>query len=484
MNLEAEKAVIAALINLNDFASTLPFKLTEDDFFERGNKAIIKVINKLMADGVIKFSKELINSTARDMNLTEFNTLTKDGQIIDELCKRIITKDEAIVFLKQVKKESLRFAAVINLESLTDYLDTTDEPLIKMLAKCEDTIFKLTSSADFSENTIIRLSDEVDEYIKFLGNNPGQDGLDIGFAEWQRRLGGIGNGKVHMVIATNKTGKSTIGLHAARLLSKFIPVLVVDTEMTKEDQILRTLGMITKVPYEKIKEGHWMNPKEEDYKFYDRLMQGIKDFKGLNIHYLSASGKSVVDMIPAMRRWVIQHKAASDGKFPRGLIVYDYLKLTSYEELAKAKLQEWQKLGLDAGALKDFAIKYKIPVLTFGQTNREDDDTINCLGASKRLADLCDSITLFKAKTPEILAKDPIGTHLMRVFVSRHGPSTDYNQHIRVNFDKSIGYLEELGLYTSASGVQTTRKYKKKNTVAALDAVIDELSDIDADDEY
>lgn len=483
MNLEAENATIAALIGTPDFATTLPFKLTEDDFFEHGNKLIIKVINKLMADGVTKFSKELINSTARDMNLTEFAARTKDGEVIDELSKRIISKDEATVFLKQVKKESLRFAAILNLESLTDYLGSTDESLIKMLAKCEDTIFKLTSSADFSENTIIRLSDEVDEYIKFLCNNPGQDGLDIGFTEWQRRLGGIGNGKVHMVIATNKTGKSTIGLHAARLLSKFIPVLVVDTEMTKEDQILRTLGMITKVPYEKIKEGNWTNPKHDDYKFYDRLMQGIKDFKKLDINYLSASGKSVIDMIPTMRRWVIQHKASSDGKFPRGLIVYDYLKLTSYEELAKAKLQEWQKLGLDAGALKDFAIKYKIPVITFGQTNREDDDTINCLGASKRLADLCDSITLFKAKTPEILAKDPIGTHLMRVFVSRHGPSTDFNQHIRINFDKSIGYLEELGLYTSAGVTPAQHKRKKKKESLTLDTVLDELSD-NSDDEY
>lgn len=486
MNLESEKGTLAALLTIKDFAATLPFRLSEADFFEKGHQVLAKVILKLGADGHAVINRDMITSTARDMGLTNFPELTNDGQLIDDILISKPSKEEATLYVKQLKKESLRNIAAENLQKLRVYIKETNDPLAQMISMCEDTILRLTSSADFTENTVIRLGELIEDYVNFLGDNPGADGLDIGFPEWQKCVGGVSNGKVHMFIATFKTGKSSIGQRAALLLSKFIPVLIVDTEMTTQEQMNRLICMLIKMPYEKLREGHWKNPKHEDYKYFDKLQQGIKDFKELKLDFLSATGKNVVDMIPVMRRWVIQNKVSSDGKFPKGLIIYDYLKLNSSEELSKTKMQEYQKLGLDAAALKDFANKYKLPIITFGQTNREDDMTIDCMGASKRLGDLCDSVTLFKEKTPEILAKDPTGSHLFRVFLSRHGPSTKYGHHIRVDFDKSFGHMEEKGMYEPASIPPPTTPFGKpfKKKSAPVTPTNDELmeSQFDYDD--
>lgn len=477
MNLEAEKGTIAAFLTIENFAATLPFKLLEDDFFEDSNKIIIKVINKLIEDGKESLSKKAIISTAFDMGLTSFNGLTKDGLLIDELEELRPSKDDALLFVKQVKKESIKHVTTLKLKDLNKYINTTPDSLSQIMTKCEDTIFGITSSTDYEENKVIDLAKNIREYINALGDNPGDNGLDIGFPEWQKRVGGVANGRVHMFIATFKTGKSTIGARAALLLSKHIPVLMVDTEMDENIQRLRMFAMLTKIPYKLLEDGYWKNPKHPDFKYYSRIQQGLDEFEKYNIKYLNAIGKTVNDMVPAMRRWIIENKASSDTKNPRGLIVYDYLKLVGIQELVKAKIQEYQQLGLDTIALKNFANKYKVPIITFGQTNREDDMTANCLGASKRIADNVDSLTLFKEKTPEILTKDPQGSHLLRVFAARHGPATRYGEHISLDFDKSVGHMAETGFFTPKSEEEQPKKWTPKQAKQTHDATTEELID-------
>lgn len=476
MNIDAEKGLLAAFCQLEDIAIKFPFKIQEEDFLDKKHKVVYRVINHLVENGQLsKISKDILNSTSREIGLTDYPYLTDDGEYIEDILKIIPTEDEAVVFASQVKRESVRRTILSKVGGLEEYLGKTDDKLKTMIQVCEDTIFKITSSADYLDNKPINLASKVREHITFLGNNPGLAGLDIGFPEWQTRIGGICNGMVHLIIATNKTGKSSIGARAAVMLGQYIPILIVDTEMSDDIQIERLFCMFIKLPYTILKNGFWNDPNHPDYKYNARILQGVNDFEKIfKIEYLSASSKSVRDLVPAMRRWIIENKLSSDTKFPKGLIIYDYLKLNSFEELGKSNLQEYQKLGLDAAELKDFANKYKVPIITFGQTNREDDNSINCLGASKRLADLCDSVTLFKEKTPELKTLDPDSSHLLRVFVSRHGPATSFGEHIRVNFNKNCGQMEEVGLFTA-----TTLPVKHKKNKVQIDENITTLDEYD-----
>jgi len=458
MNLEAERGTLAALITLEDFGHTLPFKLTVEDFVNATNRAIAQCVISIIDDGQMP-TKNLITSTAKSLAIEDFDEMTKSGDAIEVITALAPTQEEAIHYVRHLKKESIKRIAKDKFKALYNYIDSTDEPLMQIIATLEDTMLTLTSSADFSENQTIKLADIIDEELDFLGNNPGHMGLDIGYPIWQERVGGIANGLVHMIIATHKTGKSNIGMNAAIEAGKHYPVLYIDTEMTPSILAIRILSNMIKVPTQIIKDGFWNDPEHKHHVFYNRIMQGKEDFKQLDITYIHAAGKQVTDMIPTMRRWVIQHKAAAEGKFPQGLIIFDYLKLAGADNLSHG-MKEYQLLGLQAGALKDFCNKYRIPCITFGQTNREDDDTINCLGASKRLADLVDSVSLFKQKDEELLVKDPVGSHLFRVFIARHGPGTDFGEHIQVQYDKDTGVIGEIGLFKFTK--RDTEKNKKR----------------------
>ena len=464
MNLEAERGTLASLITITDFGHTLPFKLTIEDFANATNQMLAQCILEIIDNGQ-KPTKNLIASTAKNLAIDDYDEMSKNGKVIDEICILEPTQEEALHYVRHLKKESIKRLAKGKFKAMYEYITSTDEPLMQIIATLEDTMLTLTSSADFSENQAIKLADTIDEELDFLGNNPGHAGLDIGYPIWQERIGGIANGLVHLVIATHKTGKSNIGMNASIEAGKHYPVLYIDTEMTSSIVTIRMLSNLIKVPTKIIKDGFWNDVEHKEHMFYNRIMQGRDDFKKLNITYIHAAGKQVTDMIPIMRRWVIQNKVKAEGKFPQGLIVFDYLKLAGTGDMQRFDLKEYQLLGLQASALKDFCNKYSVPCITFGQTNRDSDETINCLGASKRLADLVDSVSLFKQKDEELLTKDPTGSHLFRVFIARHGPGTDFGEHIRVQYDKDTGVIGELGLHKfTASDTNKRKKAAGKET--------------------
>lgn len=477
MNNEAERGVLSAFINLDEFVGTIPFKLTEEDFQNSTNQLIAKVLLNIINSGQ-KPNRNLIAATAKALALDDFDEHTKNGQILEEIINLHPSNDEAILYVKQLKKESIKLTSKSQLKNLLSYISDTEDPLSAILSKFEDTILGITSSTDFAENQGIKLADIIDDELDFILNNPGSNGLDIGMPIWQERIGGIANGLVHCIIATHKTGKSNIGMNAAFNVSKHLPVLYLDTEMDEKLVSHRLLSILCKVPTKTIDNGYWGDPEHDDHKFWHRIEQARSEYKKLDITYMRANGRQVTDMIPAMRRWVIQNKASAEGKFPQGLIIFDYVKLADFGDLKKSGLQEYQLLGLNMGALKDFCNKYKVPCITFGQTNREDDSNIGCLGASKRIGDLVDSVSLFKQKTPEMLARDTNGSHLLRVFISRHGPATSDNEYIQMHYDKPTGQIGELGLYTYQQKTETTSEFvgskkRKKTHNATAQEILD-----------
>lgn len=51
MNNEAERGVLSAFINLDEFVGTIPFKLTEEDFQNSTNQLIAKVLLNIINSG-------------------------------------------------------------------------------------------------------------------------------------------------------------------------------------------------------------------------------------------------------------------------------------------------------------------------------------------------------------------------------------------------------------------------------------------------
>ena len=86
-----------------------------------------------------------------------------------------------------------------------------------------------------------------------------------------------------------------------------------------------------------------------------------------------------------------------------------------------------------------------MPLITFGQTNNELDNSIKCVAGAKRISENVDSVSYLKRKTEAERALDGVGTHMMKLFKQRSGPGA-HEGYVNFDADLSCGDFEDLGM--------------------------------------
>lgn len=461
-NVAAERLLISCFIRHPDTFFQSYSYLTIEDFTAISCQAIYKCLSSLYIDKqTTNVSKLKVVAEAKSIGIENFLSLTKDGSILDEILQHNVDQQEFAKLFSDVKKCSLIRNYGTATDAIKAYLKETNDSPDKIIEQVEEKILAQSNLLDNNKNAIISLSEKAQQIVEDLANDPGNLGIDIGMPIWQHKIGQIRNGTITFMAATAKSGKSQIGLRAALKVAHkmHLPTLLIDTELNSRDQSVRLVGMFAGVPYNIIETGLWKmdatqlkaeGVSDEDIIRILDYGKRMKDpelwekVKKLPVDYLSASGLSVEQIIPKMRQWILSKvKPNRDTKDVQCLIVYDYIKLSSLDEIQNGKIAEWQMHGLNVAALHDFAKQYNIPIFAFGQTNREIDDNWNCIAGGKRIIENVGSISLLKAKNEEEKMLDPTGDHLIRVFGARYGPATP-NGHININFRKECGHVEEL----------------------------------------
>ena len=117
---------------------------------------------------------------------------------------------------------------------------TGEEDINEIISLVENPVLEITDSIyQRSSNKPEIIGEEVDDYIEYLKENPADmSGISTGFPLYDQAIGGGLRRKcVDLIAARPKIGKSMFGdavaIHVAKNLG--IPVLVLDTEMSKED---------------------------------------------------------------------------------------------------------------------------------------------------------------------------------------------------------------------------------------------------------
>jgi len=461
-NVAAERLLLSCFIRHTDtFFEAYSF-LTEDDFTSPSCKSIFQCISSLFIDKkTTNLSKLKIIAEAKSLGIDNFMSLTKDGAILDEILAQKVEPAEFGKLFIDVKKCSIIRNYDGAADSIKAYLaDTSDNP-DTIIQEVESRILKQSNTIDNGRHAIVSLNKRAKKIIEEYADNPGSLGLDIGLPIWQHRSGQIRNGAISFMAASAKMGKSQFALRAGKIVAHKhkVPVLIIDTELNEKNQAIRFVGMFAGVPYNILETGFWKLTEDELHKegVPEDQIPAIVDYgkrlrdpdlwekiDNSSIDYLPAAGLGMEQIIPKMRQWVLSRvKPSKDAKAPQCLIIYDYIKLSSLDEIKGGKVAEWQMHGLNVAALHDFANHYNVPVFALGQTNKEIDDNFNCIAGGKRIVENVDSISLLKVKTEEERMLDSNGDHLIRVFAGRFGPGTP-NGHININFRKDCGHLEEL----------------------------------------
>ena len=444
----AERAVLSALFQFDiDAWVQIAEIVSVESFGDSNNQILFKCIENIIKNDR-KADMPSILSAAKDIGCEEHLGTEQELDYIKSLFDFPIDPENVFSFALQMKK--FEFARKIQklankihkdvdkvngTESVNDIIQLLEEPVTDFLR--ED---------DGGENPE-QIGEGLDDYVTFLSENKCDIiGIPTGFSKYDEAIGGGLRRKcVDLVSARPKVGKSVFADNVALNVSRAgTPVLVLDTEMSKEDHFNRLLANLSGVPINDIATGKFV----EDEKMHLAVTRAMEELKRIPYSYISVAGKPFEQILNLVKRWVVQEvKTDENGKTNDCLIVYDYLKLMSSGSITN-NIQEYQALGFQITSLHNLCVKLDIACLSFVQLNRDGitKESTDAVSGSDRLIWLCTSFTIFKVKSAEEVAEDGpnAGNRKLVTIVSRHGAGMDDGDYINMVMDGAHAKLTEL----------------------------------------
>jgi replicative DNA helicase len=444
----AERAVLAGLFTygLESYVEVSTI-IDSQTFGNNNNQIIYKCVEKIFQSEA-EIDLPAILSAASQLNFSEVLNTKPELEYIKSLFSFPVKQDNVIHFAAQIKKFEFarkikRLAnkiskdveSVNGTESIDEIIGIIENPVVEFLRE------------DDSGQKPEKIGEGLEEYVAFLAEHKcDQVGVSTGFPRYDAAIGGGLRRKcVDLVSARPKVGKSVFADNIALNTSaKGIPVLMLDTEMSKEDHLNRILSNLTGIPINDIATGSFTSDDEK----YDRVIKAADHIKNAPYTYASVSGAPFEQILNIIKRWLIQDVGTDEnGKTNECVVIYDYLKLMSSSAITN-NIQEYQALGFQITALHNLAVKYDFPCLAFVQLNRDGitKESTDAVSGSDRLIWLCTSFSIFKSKSPEELAEDgpKAGNRKLVPIVARHGPGVDDGNYINMQMQGEYSRLTEL----------------------------------------
>lgn len=406
----SEKAILSGickygLAGLNEVGDLVG----EEHFTDISNKAIFSTSIKILE----KQDHMDVASLLGMASTLSLSGVMQDNDYINDLFTFPVDIDSLRTFGTKLRTVKVINDAMAVTKETADSLRkcTGEETLDEISALLEKPITEFAMEGDAEETT--ELYGNVEEYVDFLANNPcDYVGVSTGFRRIDAAMGGgTRRGSITLWGCRTGGGKSLMaGMISRYNAKKGIPVLVLDTEMSSDDQMSRSLAAMSGVDLSKIEKGAFSDE-------LDRVKLAAKELKEYPIYFRSVAGKDFSEILSVCRRWILKEVGFTDGRTNECLIIYDYFKLMDSGQLNN--VQEYQALGFQITDLNNFCIKYDIPVHSFVQTNRDD-----AVSQSDRLQWLASSVAIFSNKTDEEIVSDGAenGNMIFKSIKNRFGP--------------------------------------------------------------
>jgi replicative DNA helicase len=356
-NLEAEQAVLGAILLDNDAFHQILEILNGDDFYREGHQ-------KIFASLVHLYNR---NEAADLITLTEAlsqkNHLDDVGgpAYLSSLVDNIPTAANAVHYAKIVREKSV----------LRKTISAATEIITKGFQNGED----VHDLLDFAENAIFRISDyqvkpsfyPLREIVKgsfvtlekLYEKRELITGIPSGFEDIDRLTSGFQNSDLIIIAGRPSMGKTSFALNIAQYaaVEKSIPVAVFSLEMSKEQIALRFLCSEARIDAHKLRGGFL---SENDW---PKLTLAAGSLSEAPVFVDDTAGMNVLEMRAKARR------LKKDQGL--GLIIVDYLQLMRDSFRSESREQEISSISR---SLKGLAKELDIPVIALSQLNRRVEE--------------------------------------------------------------------------------------------------------------
>ena len=370
ISVEAEQAVLGAIIVKPESFDAVGGMLTADDFYLDDHKSIFNAITHMYNLSKTIDPVTLVNELSEVSGKSKENSIQYISLIADSVPAVSNVKDYARI----VKEKSILRRLIDACEDINRDAYEESAPIRTILDNAEQKIFDIANGNETKEFRHIRdVLHNVYLDLEALADNKGAiSGVRSGFSALDRMLIQMGKGDLVIVGARPGMGKTSFAMNIATNVAKSSgkSVAIFSLEMSGEQLVTRILSSEALIDSYNLRTGQLTT---EDW---TNIADVVQQLSGCDIYIDDTSQMTATAMKSKLRR------------IPNlGMVVIDYIGLMQSTSNSDNRAQQ---VGEISRNLKIMAKDFGVPIVCCAQLNR---GTESRPGAGKKptLADLRDS---------------------------------------------------------------------------------------------
>lgn len=354
-NVEAERAVIGAMMLNADAIMVCSELLTSDEFYQQQYGIIFDALVEMYKDGVGADLVTLQNKLREKEVTPELYSVEYLGELLASVPTSANVKFYAeIVHEKAVLRRLIRVSEQVTKDC---YMDS--QPLEDILEDTEKSVFDVIQQRGGSEfepirDVVLRTLDSIEKAAKQKGNITG---METGFRDLDAKTAGLQKSDLILIAARPAMGKTAFVLNIAEYvaLHSNSTIALFSLEMSKEQLVKRMLAMNSMVDSQKIRTG---DLEDDDW---DKLVGSVRKIGNSNLVIDDTSGITASELRSKCRKLKIEQGL--------DLVIIDYLQLMTGAGKRKSDSRQ-QEISDISRSLKVMARELNVPVIALSQLSR------------------------------------------------------------------------------------------------------------------
>ena len=351
-NLEAEEAILGAVLTNPICLNKIADLITPESFYKPANRMIYEAVLDLFG------KNQAIDIVTVSERLSETDKLEQVGgrAYVNDLALNVVTTANIEYYAKIVQEKAIK-RNLINAGSEIVEMAYENNSMETTLDNAEKLIFNIAQQKATTDLVPIEeLVLKSYEQIEFRYNHRDElIGVPTGFYDIDMMTSGLQKSDLIILAARPSMGKTAFALNIAQnvALRANKAVAIFSLEMPKEQLVQRMLCSEAEVDTQRLKTG-LMQAKD-----WEKLTTTMNVFAEAPIYIDDCAGATVMDIRAKCRRLMMETKEL-------GLIVIDYLQLMSGSE----KEDRFQQISSISRGLKTLARELGVPVIALSQLSR------------------------------------------------------------------------------------------------------------------
>lgn len=370
-NIEAEQALLGAILVNNDAYDRISSFLTAEHFYDPLHGRIFEVASKLIQQG-----KQATPITLKTFFEAEdpLDDITVP-QYLGRLAANATTIINAVDYGQTIHDLSVRRSLILIGEDMvnTAYESAVDEPPEQQIEDAEQRLFNIAETGKYGQGFSSfgnALTDAIEMANNAYQREGGLSGTATGLVDLDNKMGGLQKSDLIILAGRPSMGKTALATNVAFNVAREFAQKKIENgeadypgvvgffslEMSSEQLATRILAEQAEVSSEKIRRG-LIEPDE-----FERLVRVSQELQELPLYIDQTGGITVAQLAARARRLKRQ--------MGLGLIVVDYLQLLSGsgKRSSDSRVQEITEITT---GLKALGKELNVPIIALSQLSRQ-----------------------------------------------------------------------------------------------------------------